>query len=326
MRLIRLMLILVIIFKPTSTLFCQTTSYSNLLKSILELPLNDSNYKIINPAYTKQIIEDKLNSANTFLTIKLTHLMLGDSSKYYEEQLAELKKIEKKKLNNSTDSAIWLNEIEKQYLLISLLKPNKCDSVFFKLTKIWFDIKQPISFIGNSESLINYKIWLLEKAEERFKAETTYFTIKKESYYFKKALILCYSNYRNIVAEKNKLELIEKSLNISKRDSLLNYSYNTRALNLSEKNKTLQSDSLNTYIETLLLKAYKLKPKDYNTNYNLFVFYYNLGATIMRAIDYNISEKELNIMQKKAKQYFSKSTSYGEAIGIKKETEEKNKK
>lgn len=317
-----------------SRLYSQTASYKSLIKSIQDLPLIDSDSINHNTLNLHQRIEDKLNYANTYLTIELNNLTLSDSSKYYEEQLSRLKKSEKNKLLNTKDSLSWLNELEKQYLLVAMLNPSKSDTIFHKIIKIWFDIKKPISFVGNTESSINFKIWLFEKSEERFKSETKYFTFKKELCYFNKAMILSFSNYRSLLDEKNKLELIENSLKLSKRDSLLNYSYNKRALTLCVINDKLQSDSLNSYIESLFLKAYKLKPSDYNTNYNLYVFYYNLGVRnmnnlgvrIMNNLSNELCDEDLDKILEKAKQYFEKSRVYAEAIGIKQEVEKLNNK
>ncbi len=203
-------------------------------------------------------------------------------------------------------------------MLTSVLRPFNSDTCLFKLIKIWFDVTVPVAFTSAQECAINYKIWLYELGENRFikEKEVKYFTMRKEALYFKKVQYYDDLPYKSIFLEKLNLEKSKKLLSLSGRDSLEYISYLNRSIKLSAFNSNSRTDTLTKFIEAAIVESYELKPTQYSINYNLFVFYYNTGATLMRSIEYDISEKELDRIQEKAKKLFEKALYHAEKIGL----------
>ena len=297
--------------------FGQSENFNNLLQSIKSLSLHDKDGFNYNLSEKRNEIDAKLNYAQTYLIIELANLTLSDSSDYYEKKLKELKELEGKKLKGK-DSIMLLNEKEKLYLFTSILKPSRCDTNLVMLMQIWYGIKLPAKFHRLEECTINYKIWLYELSENRFakEKEAKYFTKRKELMYLRKARFYSDLPYNNITNEKVNMSKEDHLISLSKNDSLKYDFYKRRALRLSASNLKTKTDTLTDFIEQLWLKAYESKPNDYSINYNLFVFYYNTGATLMRSIEYGISEKELNNIQEQVKKIFQKALYYAEKIGL----------
>ena len=116
-----------------------------------------------------ETLDEKFNSANIYLALKLTQLVLTDSSTFYNEKIKELENLENRLITNRADSVKLKLDKEKLCLLISLLKPQKSFPTFSKLIQSYYNISTPITIPKNSASFYYYKDWLFELLKSRYK-------------------------------------------------------------------------------------------------------------------------------------------------------------
>ena len=295
------------------TSFGQSDNYYNLIQSIKTIsPKTKNEFLKISPECIANI-DSKLNYANIYLIVELQNLSLSDSSQYYNDKRKELRLIENKNLLDHKDSALWLNEMEKMLLLVSVLRPSKSDTLFHKLIKIWYEIKEPVALQNADESFINYKIWLYELLNNRFKIETDYFANTIELYQYNKAILYCQSRFKSITDDRDKIKKFTDLLKFAHKDSLVKDFYGYRLFTLMGEASNNKSDSLFNYMDSLFVKHWDMEPKNKFLDKNIYIFYYNRGVYFMNKIE---EDKYVNFdfLLNEAEKYFEKAKFYSERI------------
>ena len=240
------------------------------------------------------VIKDKFNAAEIYLKAQLTTMVLVDSSMFYKRKKQELDSLENFKPTNKNDSIMWINKLEKEYLLVSVLKPSESDSLYIKLIYNYFQKSSPY-FVDSQklESLFYYKLWLYDLLESRFKKETSTYSKQKSILYYNKASKLSTKPFIDIDREIILLRRLEEDVRKATNNRSLNYTYEDlmsriyeiRASKMSTKYNVNRSDSLFQFIESVYSKALSLTPEDYSINYNFGVFYYNTSVDFIDRLD-----------------------------------------
>jgi hypothetical protein len=315
------LLVIFSFFFISISLHAQSNEKESLIKAIIEdCPTFFKGRSEKCTIEKKRLIEDKLNAAEIYLTVKLSSMVLSDSSHFYLRKKKELLNLEKEIPANKQDSLIKNNLLERSYLLVSLIKPSNADSLLSKLIYIYFDA-EPISYDSHHlKSYFYYRVWLLKLLEERFKDETTSYSKYLALMYRGEVDLLLIQNFISIEHEKLLILQLEdfitkatnQNLNNYNREELLAYAYSLRSLKAHKVYEENKSDELFLHVEQLYLKSLNLNPDDYKTNYNLAILYYNDGAYFIGLIDSTYSDKELQIAEEKGSELFKKALPYME--------------
>jgi hypothetical protein len=259
-------------------------------------------------------IKEKFNYATLYLEAQLTGLVLSDSSSYYEDMYSKMKQLEQKKVTNHRDSIMWLNETEKALLLVCLLQPVKSDTAFNNVVKLWCGAADDRFIISNKLTVYDFRAWLYELLDNRFHSETKVFEIQKLNYIYRKTFIFLEAEFKGIKQERQNVQRMTEVLKEAKRDSLIPEACTQRMNTIELKYYKIRTDSMYTFLLEMYTKALHLAPDAYDTNYNLYRFYYNEGATIMRNMD--TEDTDLKKQQDRAKSCFKKSLYYSKKIGL----------
>lgn len=109
----------------------------------------------------------------------------------------------------------------------------------------------------------------------------------------------CYLRYKQYT------QLVHPILNLKEKDIEYYKAVGSIFSELSIKNHFNAHDA--DIAITALQKVLALDPKNINANYNLGILFYNKGAALMRAMDYDFDLSQLDVLQENAKALFKQS-------------------
>lgn len=264
-----------------------------------------------------ELLKSKFDAAQLYLTEELKKFVLVDSSKFYENKKKELAALEQLSPEKDNEKDELKRRLEHTYLLLSVAKPLKCDSLFMKLISSFMNETLASHKIVKMESIIFYKNWLYELLKTRFQNETNLFGNNNAALFVNQIIQLYDEPFKSIEDEEKRLEkLINYALIVSNNSAKYDFPtltsniYRLRIIHAEKELNLRHSEALFDYIEKLYLSAVKIDPNNPELKYNFGVFYYNEVVYLTKETHTELNERELKIKEEKIKHLREKSTQF----------------